>query len=117
MMRSLLAFGNGAGGSSFPGSPIAGVYLATDATIDAVSTSVLAIPSSVVVNTDKGSTWYADGTGMTLLAVSADFVTLPLPTTSGGVVYSVPENSVGLDTDNDKVCYFDGTAWISTGQP
>jgi hypothetical protein len=116
MMRSLLAFGSG-GGSAFPGSPVAGVYFVTDATIDAVAASVLAIPSSVVLNTDKGATWYADGTGMTLLTVSADFVTLPLPTTSGGVVYSVPAFSVGLATDNDFVVYFDGTDWISTGQP
>jgi hypothetical protein len=118
-MRSLLAFGNGGsgGGSGFPGSPVAGVYFVTDATIDAVAASVLAIPSSVVLNTDKGATWYADGTGMTLLAVSTDFGLLPLPTTSGGVVYSVPEFSVGFDLDGDKVCYFDGTDWISTGQP
>ncbi len=89
----------------------------TDATIDAVAASVLSTQFSIVVNTDKGATWYADGIGMTLLAVSADFVTLPLPTTSGGVVYSVPTNSVGIDTDNDYVVYFDGTDWISTGQP
>jgi hypothetical protein len=117
MMRSLLAFGNGAGGSSFPGSPVAGVYFATDATIDAVAASVLATPSSVVVNMDSSTIWYADGTGMTLLSTSTDFCILPLPTTSGGVVYSVPEFSVGFDTDGDKVCYFDGTDWISTGQP
>jgi hypothetical protein len=117
MMRSLLAFGSGAGGSSFPGSPVAGVYLATDATIDAVSASVVSTLYSTVVNIDKGATWYADGTGMTLLTATADFALLPLPTTSGGVVYSVPTDSVGYDTGNNDVVYFDGTDWISTGQP
>jgi hypothetical protein len=116
MMRSLLAFGSG-GGSAFPGSPVAGVYFVTDATLDAVCASVLATPSSVVVNMDRGTLWYADGAGMTLLSTSTDFAVLPLPTTSGGVVYSVPEFSVGFDTDNDYVVYFDGTDWISTGQP
>lgn len=114
-MKSLYAFGSG--GSSLPGSPVAGVYIATNATIDAVSASVLSTLYSIVINIDNGSTWYADGTGMTLLTVSTDFALLPLPTTSGGVVYSVPTNSVGFDTDNDFIVYFDGTDWISTGQP
>jgi hypothetical protein len=117
MMRSLLAFGSGGAGSAFPGSPVAGVYTATTATLDAVCASVISTPLSVVVNTEAGTIWYADGTGMTLLSTSTDFGILPLPTTSGGVVYSVPEFSVGFDTDGDKVCYFDGTDWISTGQP
>ena len=116
MMRSLLAFGSG-GGSAFPGSPVAGVYLATDATIDAVSASVVSTPFSVVVNTDKNTTWYSDGTGMTLLTVTADTSLLPLPTTSGGVTYDVQALSVGFDTDIGSVVYFDGTDWISTGQP
>lgn len=115
-MKALLAFSSG-GGSGFPGAPAAGVYLATNATIDAISASVVAILYSIVVNTDQGVTWYADGTGMTLLAVTNDFSLLPLPTTSGGVVYSIAINSVGFDTDNDFVVYFDGTEWISTGQP
>lgn len=114
-MKSLYAFGSG--GSSFPGTPVAGVYLATDATIDAVAASVVSTIYSIVVNTDQGVTWYADGTGMTYLTAATDFALLPLPTTSGGVVYSVPTDSVGFDTDNDFVVYFDGTDWISTGQP
>lgn len=117
-MRSLLAFGNGGGGGSgFPGSPVAGVYLATDATLDAISASVVSTVYSIVVNTDQGVTWYADGTGMTYLTATTDFALLPLPTTSGGVTYSVPALSVGFDADSEKVVYFDGTDWISTGQP
>ena len=114
-MKSLYAFGSG--GSSFPGSPVAGVYLATDATLDAISASVVSTVYSIVVNTDQGVTWYADGTGMTYLTATTDFALLPLPTTSGGVVYSVQTNSVAFDADGDKVVYFDGIEWISTGQP
>ena len=117
MMRSLLAFGNGAGGSSFPGSPVAGVYLATVATLDAVCAAVVSTPFSVVVNSEAGTLWYSDGTKMALLSTSTDFALLPLPTTSGGVTYDVQAFSVGYDTDNDYVVYFDGTDWISTGQP
>jgi hypothetical protein len=117
MMRSLLAFGSG-GGSAFPGSPVAGVYLATDATLDAVCASVLATPLSMVLNIDTGAFWVSQITQMELLIViAADFASLPLPTTSGGVGYSVPTNSVGFEDDSQKVCYFDGTEWISTGQP
>lgn len=116
MMRSLLAFGSG-GGSGFPGSPVAGFYLADDATLDAVCAAVVSTIFSVVVNTDKNTTWYSDGTQMILLSTTTDFVLFPLPTTSGGVVYSVPTNSVGFDEDSDKACYFDGTDWINTGQP
>ena len=119
MMRSLLAFGRGGsgGGSGFPGSPVAGLYFATDATIDAVSASVLSTLYSIVFNTDSGAMWFSIGTEMVLLRVETDFVLLPLPTTSGGVIYSVPTNSVGFDQDGDKVVYFDGTDWINTGQP
>jgi hypothetical protein len=117
MIRSLLAFGSG-GGSAFPGSPVAGVYLATDATIDAVSASVVSTLYSVVVNIDQNVIWYADGTGMTLLfAAPASFALLPLPTTSGGVVYSVPFLSTGSDASTGVASYFDGAAWVSTGQP
>lgn len=118
-MRSLLAFGNGGGGGSgFPGSPVAGVYSATDATIDAVSASVVSTPLSVVANVEQNVIWYANGSEMVLLfAAPATFALLPLPTTSGGVVYSVPTLSTGSDESTGLVSYFDGTDWISTGQP
>lgn len=117
MMRSLLAFGS-EGGSGFPGSPVAGVYLATDATIDAVSAPVVSTLYSVVVNTQASLVWYSDGTQMVLLnATPANFASFPLPTISGGVTYSVPTNSTGVDQDTIMVFYFDGVAWISTGQP
>jgi hypothetical protein len=118
MMRSLLAFGNGAGGSSFPGSPSAGVYLATDATVDAVSAAVVSTLYSVVVNVEQSVSWYADGTQMVLLAATPpDFASFPLPTTSGGVTYSVPALSTGVDQSTQTVSYFDGTDWINTSQP
>ncbi|CAB4150382.1 hypothetical protein UFOVP567_24 [uncultured Caudovirales phage] len=118
-MRSLLAFGNGGGGGSgFPGSPVAGVYLATDATIDAVAASVVSTIYSVVVNAEQNVIWYASGSEMVLLfAAPANFALLPLPTTSGGVVYSVPFLSTGSDSATGLVAYFDGLIWISTGQP
>lgn len=115
-MKALLAF-SGGGGSGFPGSPVAGVYLATNATLDAVCASVVSTLYSVVVNSEAGTLWFADGTKMVLLSTSTDFSLLPLPTTSGGVIYDVPALSVGYDTDGDYVVYFDGTDWISTNQP
>jgi hypothetical protein len=117
MMRSLLAFGSG-GGSAFPGSPIAGIYLATDATIDAVSASVVSTLYSVVVNVEQSVTWYSDGSEMVLLAATPpNFASFPLPTTSGGVTYSVQALTTGVDQTSQIVSYFDGTDWISTGQP
>jgi H+/Cl- antiporter ClcA len=118
MMRSLLAFGNGAGGSSFPGSPVAGVYYATDETLDAVCAAVVSTPSSLVYNMSQNVAWVSTGANMFLLyATPADFASLPLPTTSGGVTYDVPVLSTGSDESTGFVSYFDGTDWISTGQP
>ena len=115
-MKSLYAFGSG--GSSFPGTPVAGVYLADDATLDAVCAAVVSTPLSVVVNTVQSVTWYSDGTQMILLAATPqNFASFPLPTTSGGVTYSVPYRVAGADQDTGLVSYFDGTDWISTGQP
>lgn len=118
-MRSLLAFGNGGGGGSgFPGSPVAGVYLATDATIDAVAASVVSTIYSIVVNIEQSVTWFSDGTQMVLLAATPpDFASFPLPTTSGGVTYSVQSLSTGFDQTTGLVSYFDGLIWVSTLQP
>ena len=115
-MKSLYAFGSG--GSSFPGSPVAGVYYATDATIDAVAASVLSTPLSVVFNGDKNTIWYSNGATMFLLqTMPQTFADLPLSTTSGGVNYVVPLLATGSDESTGLVSYFDGTEWISTGQP
>jgi hypothetical protein len=119
-MRSLLAF-SGGGGSGFPGAPIAGVYTtATTPDFLLVCAEVLAVQYSTVVDAYSGGlVWYSDGSQMILLGGSViDFSGFPTPGTSGGVVFSIPIDTVAIyNNDNGHFNYFDGVDWIDIGGP
>jgi len=114
-MKALLAF-SGGGGSGFPGSPVAGVYLAaTSGEFLTICAQVLAVPFSIVVDTSSGGfAWYSDGTDMILLGGSAlDSSEFPTPGTAGGVTFVIGSDVAIYNQDTGNFYYYDGTDWVS----
>ena len=116
-MRSLFAF-SGGGGSGFPGSPVAGVYLpASSPEFLTVCAAVVAQPYSVVVDTAAGGvTWYSDGLQMNFLGGSVnDFLTLSaiVPGTFGGVTFQITTAASVYDSDSGSIYNWSGAAWVA----
>jgi hypothetical protein len=114
-MKSLLAFSGGGGGSGFPGAPVAGVYItATTPEFLSVCAEVLAVQYSIVVDTGAGGlVWYSDGSQMILLGGSVlDSSGFPTPGTAGGVVFSIPIDTVAIYNNEIGLFYrFNGDDW------
>ena len=113
-MRSLFAFSGGGGGSGFPGSPVAGVYLpASSPEFLTVCAAVVAVQYSIVVDIAAGGVaWYSDGSAMYILGGSVlDATELPTPGTAGGVTFIINSNAAIFNQDDSKFYYFDGASW------
>jgi hypothetical protein len=115
-MKALLAFSGGGGGSGFPGSPVAGVYVtATTPEFLSVCAEVLAVQNSIVVDGASGGlVWYSDGTDMILLGGSVlDSSEFPTPGTAGGVTFVIGSQVAIYNQDTGNFYYYDGANWVS----
>lgn len=113
-MKALLAFSGG--GSGFPGSPVAGVYLpATAPEFLTVCAEVVAVQYSIVLDVSSGGpVWYSGGSAMYLLGGSVlDITSLPTPGTAGGVTFIINSDAALFNQDDSKFYYFDGAAWVA----
>lgn len=114
-MRSLFSF-SGAGGSGFPGAPVAGVYFgATSGEFLAICAEVLPFANSVVLDFSAGGLiWYSDGTDMILLGGKvSDSTEFPTPGTVGGVTFVIGSEVAIYNDDTENFYYYDGTDWVS----
>jgi len=114
-MKALLAF-SGGGGSGFPGSPVAGVYItATAPEFLTVCAEVLAVQFSTVIDSAAGGlAWYSNVTEMALLGGSVlDSSYFPTPGTAGGVTFAVGSEVAIYNQDTGNFYYYDGANWVS----
>lgn len=116
-MKALLAFSSG-GGSGFPGSPVAGVYLGATAPEFLANCAVcVAVIGSVVVDAAKGGiAWYSDGSQMLILGGSvSDVLTLAtvIPGTFGGVDFQIYSSASLYNADDGLIYNWNGAAWIA----
>jgi len=111
-MRQLLAFGSG---NSFPGAPVAGVYLAADnaALLAACAASASTLYSVVVDVGSGGVLWYSQGGGTFGLIGGSVLTSSLLPTlgTVGGVTFTANGTETLWDQDNGWWYYWNGTVW------
>jgi hypothetical protein len=111
-MRQLLAFGSG---NSFPGAPVAGVYLAGDnaAFLAACAASASTLYSIVVDVGSGGVLWYSQGGGTFGLigGTVTDYSLLPTLGTVGDLTFTANGTETIYDTNNGWWYYWNGTAW------
>lgn len=116
-MKQLLAFG---GGSSFPGTPVSGVYVAPDnAAFLAACELVASVPYSIVVDVSAlGVLWYSQGDGTFVLVGGsvADSAGLPTLGTVGGVTFVAYTSAALYNEDLGIFQSWSGTAWTDWQQ-
>lgn len=116
-MKALLAFSSG-GGSGFPGSPVAGVYLGgTSPEFLAACAACVAVPYSVVVDGAKGGiAWYSDGSQMLILGGAVNDLTdlaTVIPGTFGGVDFQIYTSASLYNSDDGLIYNWNGVAWVA----
>lgn len=114
-MKSLYAFGSG-GGSSFPGSPVAGVYFtSSQEQFETVAQQVSQTPLSIVVQSSGFGTflWGCSATWeLTFLSGEhSNPVDYPLPSSIGDTSLAVNYGALIRNWDTGAVYQFDGTGW------
>lgn len=111
-MKALFPFSSG--GSGFPGSPVAGVYLAgSQAELETIAAACFSTLYSVIVNVPAGGVmWYSSGVAMELLGGSVmDASGLPTPGTFGGIVFNISSTVAIYNNDSGQFVFWDGSAW------
>lgn len=111
-MKALFPFSSG--GAGFPGSPVAGVYIAgSQAELETISAACLSTMFSIVVDAASGGVlWYSTGAAMELIGGSVlDVSGLPTPGTFGGIVFNISSTVTIYNNDTSQFVYYDGSAW------
>ena len=112
-MKALLAFSSG-GGSGFPGTPVAGVYIAgTNAEFLAICAEVVTTQTSMVIDGSTGIFWFANGDSMYLFSGTVMNISeAPTPGTVGGVTFVIDQYVTIYDENTGQFHYYDGSDWI-----